>query len=295
VTTILPVTINKNPEKEIRAMSTNTKIQWTDDTVNPTSGCDGCELWNAQNHICYAGRDHPRHRRLPGYGPSFDVIGQHPGRMAKAARWSNLTGESRESKPWLDHRPRHIFVSDMSDALSVAVTFEYLAEEVIAAVTSPLGTRHRWLWLTKRPGRMAEFSDWLAARGITWPLNLWPGTSLTSQGTCGRVADLLHVGPPGTRRFLSVEPQHGPIDLTPWLPFLDWVIQGGESGARAYPFDLAWARTMRDTCTAAGVPYFLKQLGKHPTEAGERLSLHDGHGGDWAEWPADLRQRQVPQ
>jgi protein gp37 len=93
---------------------------------------------------------------------------------------------------------------------------------------------------------------------------------------------------------VSVEPQWEPADLTAWLPKLDWVIQGGESGKMAKHFDLAWADDLRAQCRIAKTAYFSKQLGAHVVDNGKRLELEDGHGGDWNEWPARLRVREVP-
>ncbi|MFE8599855.1 DUF5131 family protein [Archangium violaceum] len=276
-------------------MSKSTNIQWCDSTVNPTMGCDGCELWGPGRRTCYAGQLHKRHGgRSSGYAPVFEQVTRFPGRMADAARWPELAGCPRHDKPWLDSSPRFIFVSDMSDALSKGVSFEFLDTEIIAAVTSTEGQRHRWLWLTKRPHRMAEFSQWLAGLGQPWPENLWAGTSITTAATCGRVTDLLKVGANSTVRFLSVEPQVEPISLANWLPGLDWVIQGGESGLEARSFDLDWARSLMSECERAGVPYFLKQLGACPVDGGRRRKLRDRHGGEWGEWPAELRLREVP-
>ena len=75
-----------------------------------------------------------------------------PGRMETAARAPSLAGQIRPDKPWLNGLPRLIFISDMSDALSEDVTFEYLETEVIDAVAGDRGSEHNWLWLTKRPG-----------------------------------------------------------------------------------------------------------------------------------------------
>ena len=166
-------------------MSQNTDIQWCDSTVNPTMGCDGCELWNGDTRVCYAGALHGRFAGRKGWAPRFEEVTLFPGRIAEAARWSDLTGKPRHEKPWLDGYPRLIFVSDMSDALSSTVLFQYLRDEIIVNVTSDPGVRHIWLWLTKRPRRMAEFSCWLAQRGIDWPGNLWTGTSITTQATAG--------------------------------------------------------------------------------------------------------------
>lgn len=275
-------------------MSRETKIQWCDSTSNPTMGCEGCELWSKQRKTCYAGVMHTFHGNHPGFAPTFEEVTEFPGRMAEATRWSDLTGTSRKEKPWLNGMPRTIFVSDMSDSLSSVVPFEYLEAEIIANVTSDLGQRHQWLWLTKRPDRMAEFSLWLENRGVSWPWNLWAGTSITTQATTTRIDKLLNVGDSKTIRFLSVEPQVEAINLSKWLPKLDWVIQGGESGHGARPFDVQWAYDLIVQCKQSDVPYFLKQLGAVVVRNGKPLSLEDGHGGDWNEWPKAIRVRQMP-
>ena len=276
-------------------MSQNTKIQWCDSTVNPTMGCDGCELWSKLRKSCYAGVLHTRFGgATKGYAPTFEDATEFRGRMAEAARWKNLSGIPRKEKPWLKRMPRTIFVSDMSDSLSMSVSFEYLDSEVIANVVSEHGQRHQWLWLTKRPDRMAKFSGWLRKRGTNWPSNLWAGTSITSSSTTSRISKLLKVGDEQTIRFLSVEPQVEDIDLAGWLPKLDWVIQGGESGRSARPFDIDWAVHLLAQCRAARVPYFLKQLGAVVTRKGKRVQFADAHGGDWTEWPKAVRVRQMP-
>lgn len=277
-------------------MSAKTKIQWCDSTVNPTMGCDGCELWIAGRQTCYAGALHRRFGgATPGYAPSFEDVTKFPGRMAVAAGWRDLTGKERAHKPWLGGLPRTIFISDMSDSLSKGVSFKYLRDEIIRTVVSDLGQSHQWLWLTKRPERMAAFSDWLYERGISWPTNLWAGTSITTQATRSRIDRLLKVGDEKTIRFLSVEPQIEEIDLAKWLPKLDWVIQGGESGRQARSFEVEWAEKLIEDCGDCEVPYFLKQLGAVVLRGGERVNLADGHGGDWNLWPEHLRIREMPE
>jgi len=215
--------------------------------------------------------------------------------METYARRSDLGGRERHNKPWLDGRPRYIFISDMGDSLSGAVHFDYLKTEIYDVVTGAKGSRHMWLWLTKKPGRMARFSTWLLKQGLPWPSNLWAGTSITAMDKLWRIPRLLTVGDSNTVRFLSVESQREYIDLEPWLPDLDWVIQGGQSASDQYPFDVEWARSMRDDCRKWGVPYFLKQLGSTVELGGRRFALQDSHGGDWSEWPEDLRVREMPQ
>ncbi len=276
-------------------MSKNTEIQWCDSTVNPTMGCDGCELWSKDRKSCYAGTLHTRFGgHTKGYAPSFEQVTEFPGRMAIAASWSDLRGKPRINKPWLDGLPRFIFVSDMSDALSMSVPFDYLKKEIIDNVVSEKGKRHCWLWLTKRPDRMAKFSAWLAEQGIGWPQNLWAGTSITDQKSSNRIKHLSNVGDSETIRFLSVEPQVESIDLAAFLPEVNWVIQGGESGPGARPFQIEWAVRLIDACKTHGIPYFLKQLGTVVEQNGNRLSFTNSHAGDWSEWPSELAVRDFP-
>jgi len=278
-------------------MSIATKIQWCDSTCNPTMGCEGCELWNAKAGVrtCYAGVLHVRYGgKTSGFSPTFDEVTFWPGRMAEAAKWRDLTGTAREDKPWMDGLPRLIFVSDMSDALSKVVSFDFLEQEVIRTAKSEDGRRHRWLWLTKRPERMAKLSGALKAKKIDWPENLWVGTSITSRQTTSRIDSLLRVGDNATIRFLSVEPQREQIDFSSWLPRLDWIIQGGESGSTDNPFHIEWAKDLIEQCKDAEVAYFLKQLGTTVHCDGRRQKFRDRHAGDWTEWPLDVRVREMP-
>ena len=243
-------------------MTQNTKIQWCDSAVNPTMGCEGCELWSSQRKSCYAGILHTRFGGVTkGYAPTFEDVTQFPGRMAQAAAWTDLAGKQRKEKPWLDGMPRTIFVSDMSDSLSAVVPFEYLEAEVVTHVTTEKGQRHLWLWLTKRPDRMAQFSVYLKERGTNWPKNLRAGTSITSQATTSRTDKLLNVGNDETIHFLSVKPQVERIDFSRWLPRLDWLIHGEESGYGARAFEVEWASELIGQCDEHVVPYFLMQLG----------------------------------
>jgi hypothetical protein len=103
-------------------------------------------------------------------------------------------------------------------------------------------------------------------------------------------------------RYLSVEPLWSALTIpSTILKNVSLVIVGGESGPKAKPFELDWARSLRDQCLEARVPFFLKQLGAYPvTDSVHRISktlicLKDSHGGDPSEWPADLQDcRQFP-
>lgn len=279
-------------------MSDTTKIEWCDTTVNPIMGCEGCELRSAHVKSCYAGSLHDRYARTnTGFAPSFEQVTKFPGRMMTVAKLKNLQATERMLKPWLNGLQRLIFVSDMGDALSSSIDFPYLEQQIVDVVRSTAGRRHKWLWLTKRPERMATFSNYLKAKGISWPEHLCAGTSITTQSTVSRIDALRKVGNSETVRFLSVEPQLNAVELKENLPEISWVIQGGESGPKARPFDLNWAESVRDTCRNANVPYFLKQLGSNPVVSGSSIKLKSRHGNDWNdwnEWPLALRVRETP-
>lgn len=143
-------------------MGQSTSISWCDSTVNPTSGCDGCELWNTtpQRKVrrCYAGKIHTQYaggnKAYPG---PFEQVDLQPGRMIKSAAFSSLTGVERPDKPWLNKQPRIIFVGDMADVFSKDVPFEYLQTECLDVVDSQDGQRHFWMFLTKQAPRMLQF------------------------------------------------------------------------------------------------------------------------------------------
>lgn len=289
-------------------MGQRTDIQWCDSSVNPTTGCDGCELWELLSKgPCYAGNFHEQRlaKSLPHlYATRFTEVRLAPGRMAKAAAWPDLTGTFRPDKPWLDGMPRTVFVGDMADLFSLAVPFEFIADEVIGAATSAKGARHVWMLLTKRPSRMASFARWLLAeRGVDWPGNVWAGTSVTGPKTARRLEQLREV--PAAVRFASFEPLRGFINPTGFAP--DWLIVGGESRQGDHlgtPFNLEWARRYIRLCRDGGPRVFIKQLGSRPYFGDHRGDVYDdhtfhkfrdGHGGDWSEWPDDLRVRQMPE
>lgn len=258
----------------------DTKIEWTDSTINPTSGCDGCELYRPDplgedaKATCYAREVHVNrlaHSYPDLYSSRFDVVREIPGRMLQAANWSDLAGAERKDKPWMNGCPRHIFVGDMGDVFSAAVSMEFLKNEVIKAIESKNGRRHVWQLLTKRPERMAELSEQLG--GL--PENVVAMTTVTNQRTADiRIPHLQRVK--AHTRGLSIEPMRGPVSIqmfthgcgiredktTYRIPGIDWVIAGGESGHRAQPMHPDWARSLRDECAAAGVAFFFKQWGE---------------------------------
>lgn len=185
------------------------------------------------------------------------------------------------------------------------VPFDFLKTEIVDVARGLDGRRHHWLWLTKRPERMARFSRWLRdEHNVSWPSNLWAGTSVTGSGTLWQAHELIGVGDISTLRYISVEPQWNEVSLLDVFAERPdgrwWVISGGESFQRkeSMPnkFDLGWVRNLRDECGSFGVPFFLKQLGGNPRDTAQPWPLRKDpkHGGNWNEWPVDLRIREMP-
>lgn len=187
-----------------------------------------------------------------------------------------------------------IFVSDMGDALSSLGDFPYLKSDLIPAINTDAGKRHLWLWLTKRPYRLADFA--VEIGGL--PENVCAMTTLTSANAANmkRLADIKKVK--AHMRGLSIEPlweRIPPEKLD--LKGIDWVIVGGESGSVEFtrPFALEWAEELRDHCRKHGVAFFMKQLGRNPSRNGKVFKLRDKHGGNWDEWPDEaLKVREFP-
>jgi protein gp37 len=249
-------------------MADQTKIEWTDATWNPVTGCD--EVSPGCDH-CYAKTLAERFRGTEGhyFEHGFDVV-LRPDKLDQPLRWK---------------RPRRVFVNSMSDLFHKDIPDEYIAK--VFAVMS-LAPQHTFQVLTKRHGRMRSllFSGAFkvaifdAAWDLrpepfttTWPLpNVWLGVSVEDQKRADlRIPALLTT--PAAVRFLSCEPLLGPIDIgaveIPLAAYhlqpsgIDWVIVGGESGRGARPMHPDWARSLRDQCADAGVAFHFKQWGEH--------------------------------
>jgi protein gp37 len=239
---------------------------------------------------CYAGLLGSFRAGHKGYADKFETPKLYPGRLAEAANWGPPTEKEIMDKPWLVGLPRLIFISDMGDALSKNIPFEYLNREIIENVNSPSDRQHIWLWLSKRPARMAEFGAWLKNRTINWPDNLVAMTTVTEQRFAQRVNELRHV--PSKFKGLSLEPLCGPVDLD--LTGIDWVIVGGGSDVLAHEFHIEWSLDLQRQCKRQKIAFFLKQVGKRPFHKGVPIAYENKHGGDWNEWPKAWRVREFP-
>ena len=249
-------------------MAENTKIEWCDHTVNLWWGCTkvhaGCDH-------CYAETLSKR------FGQ--DVWGNDKNRKEIASAFSDLN--KFQSKAAAQGVIKRVFVGSMMDIFERdfpavgkyhTVTTGVLRTMMMRSIYDGRYNNLDFLLLTKRPSNIERMS-----RLYFDAPNVMYGTSIVDQATTDTL--LPHLKNVPGRRFLSIEPQLGPIDSID-LTGIDWVIQGGESGPGRRPFDLAWARDMRDRCRAAGVPYFFKQIDK----------VRDKTEGI----PADLQIREFP-
>jgi len=259
----------------------NTKIEWCDVSWNPVSGCTPVSPGCAH---CYA---QTMARRLAGRcGYPADEpfrVTLHPERLSEPLHW---------------RKPTRVFVASMSDLFHKEVPDEFI-DRIMAVVA--MMQEHTFIVLTKRPGRMLEyFTDpnrrleierWWCTGGTyraryhydeipeaLWPLrNCWTGVTVEDQQRANeRIPVLLRI--PAAVRFVSVEPMLEAVDLSPWLPSLDWVICGGETGPGARPMHRDWVRQLRGQCQAAAVPFFFKSWGG---KAADRLV----DGQEYSEFP----------
>ena len=204
------------------------------------------------------------------YGPTVRTAKGRPvwtGELvaAPAATWN---------EPLRRRKPTTWFVNSMGDMFHEKLPEPWLDRAFKIMAATP---RHRFLILTKRTARMLAYAE---AHGC--PPHVWLGTSIEDQERAELRLPLL-VRVPAAIRFVSAEPLLEAVDLRPWLPAIQWLIAGAESGPDARPFNPDWARSLRDQCAAAGVPFFFKQ---DASKAGRKVSLPELDGRRWAQMPA---------
>lgn len=238
-----------------------TEIAWCYATWNPWQGCNktsaGCKF-------CYMFREMKRYGKHPAYvfrsaKATFNapLRWARTGKLPPGARifvcsWSDFW--HKDADPWRE---------EAFDIMRQTPQFTYLIP-------------------TKRTERIAYHlpHDW----GQGWP-NVWLGASIENQSYANkRTIELLSV--PAAVHFWSAEPLLEAVlvpDLS-GLPYkLDWIIVGGESGPEHRPFEVEWARTLRDQARKIGAAFFMKQFGGWPNKQ-----------GDIQDFPADLRIREFP-
>jgi len=229
-----------------------TKIEWTDKTWNPVTGCTkmstGCahcyaetmaNRLNAMGVVKYAN----------GFSPTI-----HENVLEEPLKWKN---------------PHTIFVCSMADLFHDDVPFDFI--DKVMDVICRAG-HHRYQILTKRASRMAEYFYLNEV-----PKNVWLGVTVESPTEKTRIDSLRTLR--ADIRFLSCEPlvdNLGDIDLTG----IDWVIVGGESGVKARPMKPDWVRTILKQTEEQGAAFFFKQWGTWGSDGIKRNKKANGKALD---------------
>lgn len=267
-----------------------TNISWANKTWNVIAGCKkispACKL-------CYA--------EVVSFRESEKGVEKYKGLTTipvngKRPVWNgkiNIAKEKlfNEPKRWKDSSI--IFVNSMSDLF-----YEGVSEDLIFKIFDKMMDYnwHKYLVLTKREKRMKEVIDkYCEARNLdVLPDFIWIGVSVEDKKRAAlRLAYLAT-----TRvsvKFVSAEPLLESIDFSKY-PLMDWYIVGGESVEIGYnekdarPFDVNWARKIRDFCKDSGVAFHMKQIGCNPLNA-----VKTNFKGDKVEdIPLDLLIREYP-
>lgn len=231
-------------------MATNSKIEWTEQTWNPVTGCTkvspGCKH-------CYAEVMAKRLQAMnaPGYENGFDTITLLPERL---------------SQPLQRKKPTVYFVNSMSDLFHEAVPYEFVDRVFKTIHDTP---HHQYQILTKRAERMKEYFD---TRQV--PVNAWLGVSVEDRKYgVPRIRFLQDIK--AKIRFLSVEPlleNIGEISLDG----IAWVIVGGESGSKARLMKEGWVLPLRDQCREKKIDFFFKQWGAYGHDGIKRSKANNG-------------------
>lgn len=261
-------------------MAETTGISWTDATYNPWWGCvrhsPGCTECYAEDWAARFGY---------GWGPQARRRFFGEKHWSEPLKW-NRTAEKLKKRML-------VFCASMADVFEVLPK----GHDDAARMSSDRGRLFEliertpaltWLLLTKRPEEVVGLipEAWTSA----FPANVWMGTTVEDRERLFRLDHLR--GLKAAVRFISVEPQLedlGEVDMHG----IDWCIVGGESGDKARPFDLQWARNLRRQCAEQGVAYFFKQKGHNVLDVGQPLSCN-GKGADPSEWPESICGQDFP-
>lgn len=270
-------------------MSANTKIEWCDHTFNPWIGCTkvsiGATGGGGCDH-CYAEVSTPA-RVLRGAGAETWGAGA-PRRRTSLANWAMPhRWDAQHEAFFAQHgRRQRVFCASLADVFDNEVDPQWRVDLFNLILSTP---NLDWLLLTKRIGNAARMIDETLPASLkalpmdcplAWPWpHVWIGATIVNQSEADRdIPKLMAV--PASVRFLSMEPLLGPVDLVKagalWSDMngkiepgfqqpsrhVSWVIAGGESGAGARPMHPDWARSLRDQCQAAGIPFLFKQWGE---------------------------------
>lgn len=228
-------------------------ISWTDYSGGDANFVTGCTPVSEGCRNCYARAIYER------FGRDFGTVNGGDGAFPKFSRLLNWNLKRDALRRGDGSRPM-VFVCDTGDILH-----EDVSRSVLFTAFEIMDRRDDidWQVLTKRADRLPlaveAYRFWHGGEGeLALPPNIWLGVSVENQARADeRIPLLLEV--PAAVRFVSVEPMLEPVELSPWLHELDWVICGAESGPNRRPFDVQWALDLYRQCREAGVAFFYKQ------------------------------------
>ena len=230
-----------------------TKIEWTEVTWNPTSGCtkisSGCKN-------CYAERMSKRLQAMgvEKYKDGFKLR-IHPDVLDEPYSW---------------RKPRTVFVNSMSDLFHEKMPLEFIKRVFKVMNENPM---HTFQVLTKRAEILLKYSN-----ELVWTKNLWMGVTVENQDNISRVDFLRNVN--ANVKFISIEPLIGEIKNLN-LENIDWVIVGGESGPGARPIKEKWVVSLKEQCLNQNTHFFFKQWGGVNKKKNGRML----DGQTWDEMP----------
>lgn len=285
----------------------STKIEWADETVNPfvgcskiSQGCDNCYALKMAHRLSFMSNSNISDKYQ---GTTKNVRGE--------IQWSGKINHDLQcmEKLFDGEKGKKIFVGSMGDIAHPNMNLDlftrildkcYQINNHRIHYSNGKKEAHTFLFLTKRPDRFAVLWEMYFKTTILkedwnnwehWPTQndvyktFWVGTSIENHEQVNKRIQHL-ISTPVAKRFISIEPLLGPVDLAPHLglrlrplsnhqltwhmpkdaySLIDWIICGGESGGKARPIHPQWIRTIRDQCRAAGVPFFFKQWGEWMT------------------------------
>lgn len=239
-------------------MAGRSKIEWTESTWNPVTGCSkispGCKH-------CYAERLARRLQamRQPNYVQGFEVA-LHERALAIPLSWK---------------KPQMVFVNSMSDLFHERVPESFI-QRVFDVMRN--ATKHTFQVLTKRAERLEQ-----VGQRLDWPPNVWAGVSVETRNYLFR---LDHLRATSARvKFVSFEPLLEDLGALN-LEGINWVIVGGESGPGSRPMHEEWVASIRNQSLETGVAFFFKQWGgTNKKKAGRLLD-----GRTWNGMPNFSRQ-----
>ncbi len=289
-------------------MGYNSAIEWCDATWTPIrarkidNGKIGvhCERVSVGCTNCYSATFN--RRRLPNQGTGLDFV------RGSRDKVEIFLDDKILAQPLHWRKPKRIFVCSQTDLFAEFVPDEFI-DKVFAVMA--LCPQHTFQILTKRPERMMGYVTQLNEYGTTrvrseicginhisngpWPLpNVWLGVSVENKETLHRIETLKDT--PAAVRFVSFEPLLEDLGAL-ILDGIHWAIIGGESGSGARPMHFGWVRSLTAQCNTQNVAVFVKQLGRNPMFDSKNLwplDIDKTNGGDWTEWPPDLRVREYP-